>query len=1168
LILFFLSASQDPRCWCLFHLVIFYDVINLDIKPLFLTIPQEICMFLESIKYQIFTLFLVFYSLFAYNIAVMVHAAPSADPWIDAFLILCMVVFASEITLTVVCNPHPPWCMVVLDTIATLSIIVDLSWVVEAANFDESNGSRTSQAAVVSARAGRIVRLVRLLRLLRTVSLLSRLAKRHMQNRKAAENGGTGGSPSNIGGKLTDALVIQVALVIIITVIATALLTSWGVQPSPFDAFAESFGAQAGATREELQPQVDAFLQFAKDNLGKQKPLQLRVGDVQWDWVEQAGGWPSQPAAAAEFPYGPKDSPTTMLIVNVSDQDAFDAMLDTLLIASVLVVLLFYVFALNVTIYKTLVRPLERIFNIIRNNAAQVVAALGDNNGGNDRNDEQAFSDEDGDIGTIEAAVQKMSRILQHATTNGRQGTHVARTLAADADNKTKAWLATMVGEGINEEEATPVPAETPKAGAGGSGSNGAGAAALFAGQGTGMMSSVMQGVRSVRFSLMSNSSAGSNSIAAAAAAAAAICNSPTIGGPIHSRFSGASLVPSTPGTGSRPGTGSFGALAGNDSLDTFACMEAFGGNLTPEQKEALLCVDLESLHSFKFDVLSLPREALTPHIVTMFIQLGLVKYNVPRRHSGSWETTMGTPGGGIAGGATNPVPASPGPQGFVEIDVLWRFVDAIAESYRDVPYHNLYHCVDVTHTTFLLVDRLRAPACLTPIECYAVMIAALAHDMDHPGVSNAFLVNARDSLALAYNDASVLENRHVACLYKLISDRPDIDVFKHLDAPTWKEVRRMVIAAILHTDMTQHFPMVSKLEVFLELKAADIQAAHTAQKNILRGHANSNGGGNAASTHTSSFSAAGGLSAAASAYSGGANQLSSVFSTQEERTLLLCCILHCADISNPARPAEVAAKWSTRVLAEFFAQGDREREAGTTVSPMCDRNTTSRATSQINFVEFVVAPLFSLFVRIFPDAGELLENASATRQYWQVALLEELSSDTKKPEEEKKSEIEKANTKVKNFQDKYADALALVSRRRRDLRRRLSTVRASAINDKSFLLSQGSHSHLSMSLAYVPVVPNSARSSEASSYLGSPHGGIGGASPSVSSADLGDIGRRPSLRSVSQSGSQSDMAKSIAAAMVSRARGASFRAGNPADGAAQEDNKISSITRDPEHIV
>ena len=47
-------------------------------------------------------------------------------------------------------------------------------------------------------------------------------------------------------------------------------------------------------------------------------------------------------------------------------------------------------------------------------------------------------------------------------------------------------------------------------------------------------------------------------------------------------------------------------------------------------------------------------------------------------------------------------------------------------------------------------------------------------------------------------------------------------------------------------------------------------------------------------------------------------------------------------------------------MLAEFFAQGDRERAAGLAVSPMCDRGTTGRAASQINFIEFVVAPLYA----------------------------------------------------------------------------------------------------------------------------------------------------------------------------------------------------------------
>lgn len=45
-------------------------------------------------------------------------------------------------------------------------------------------------------------------------------------------------------------------------------------------------------------------------------------------------------------------------------------------------------------------------------------------------------------------------------------------------------------------------------------------------------------------------------------------------------------------------------------------------------------------------------------------------------------------------------------------------------------------------------------------------------------------------------------------------------------------------------------------------------------------------------------------------------------------------------------------------MLEEFFQQGDKERAEGLPVSPMCDRHSTSVALSQINFTEYIVAPL------------------------------------------------------------------------------------------------------------------------------------------------------------------------------------------------------------------
>jgi hypothetical protein len=57
----------------------------------------------------------------------------------------------------------------------------------------------------------------------------------------------------------------------------------------------------------------------------------------------------------------------------------------------------------------------------------------------------------------------------------------------------------------------------------------------------------------------------------------------------------------------------------------------------------------------------------------------------------------------------------------------------------------------------------------ITESEKFALMIASVGHDIGHPGVNNAFLINSKDELALRYNDISVLENLHASCLFKIL---------------------------------------------------------------------------------------------------------------------------------------------------------------------------------------------------------------------------------------------------------------------------------------------------------------------------------------------------------------------------------------------------------------
>lgn len=55
--------------------------------------------------------------------------------------------------------------------------------------------------------------------------------------------------------------------------------------------------------------------------------------------------------------------------------------------------------------------------------------------------------------------------------------------------------------------------------------------------------------------------------------------------------------------------------------------------------------------------------------------------------------------------------------------------------------YHNLYHAVDVMHATYLTLGSMGASGLLTETEQLALILSALCHDLDHPGLTNSFQV-------------------------------------------------------------------------------------------------------------------------------------------------------------------------------------------------------------------------------------------------------------------------------------------------------------------------------------------------------------------------------------------------------------------------------------------
>jgi len=94
--------------------------------------------------------------------------------------------------------------------------------------------------------------------------------------------------------------------------------------------------------------------------------------------------------------------------------------------------------------------------------------------------------------------------------------------------------------------------------------------------------------------------------------------------------------------------------------------------------------------------------------------------------------------------------------------------------------------------------------------------------------------------------------------------------------------------------------------------------------------------------------------------------------------------MVHCADLSNPTKPLEIYRRWVTLIMEEFFQQGDREREQGLDVSPMCDRQNATIEKSQVGFIDYIVHPLWETWADlVHPDAQDILDALEDNRDWY-----------------------------------------------------------------------------------------------------------------------------------------------------------------------------------------
>jgi hypothetical protein len=127
----------------------------------------------------------------------------------------------------------------------------------------------------------------------------------------------------------------------------------------------------------------------------------------------------------------------------------------------------------------------------------------------------------------------------------------------------------------------------------------------------------------------------------------------------------------------------------------------------------------------------------------------------------------------------------------------LNNLIETISLNYQDNPFHNFYHGFSVFQLLFVISERnQQLSSFLTENDERLLLLSGLGHDLNHPGVNNAFMVNTKHEIALRFNNQAVLENYHAATL---------IEFLRTFDIGVSENDRQVILTTILGTDMTQH---------------------------------------------------------------------------------------------------------------------------------------------------------------------------------------------------------------------------------------------------------------------------------------------------------------------------------------------------------------------------
>lgn len=272
------------------------------------------------------------------------------------------------------------------------------------------------------------------------------------------------------------------------------------------------------------------------------------------------------------------------------------------------------------------------------------------------------------------------------------------------------------------------------------------------------------------------------------------------------------------------------------------------------------------------------------------------------------------------------------------ELDIdenkLWLFLLEVNKGYNPAcEYHNAIHAASVLHLINMImikgkvIERISNNRNETLMILLSMFIGASIHDLEHRGVSNNFLIDTFDSLAVLYNDMSPHEHHHSASTFKLLMT-DEFNFIHKFSKDMLRTFRKNVVEMVLNTDMHHHFPLLTKFKM--------------------------------------------------------RSSTSPLWKDNFSDVLLVMQIsLKIADLSHLTYSFNLHHKWTMCITEENFKQGDKEKILGLPISPLCDRNDSDIAPYQLDFFKYIVNDIFDHFAREFKECSLLKNKVKDNYNVW-----------------------------------------------------------------------------------------------------------------------------------------------------------------------------------------